>query len=225
MGVLKNVLYGLTLQTQLDILDIFPFIVMLSNVWKIHSSAGISRNFVGLSCISAAIFLVTSKNIKGCVSSFLKFFLTLILYFSIKFKFTLKSEKFRDTKWSLSIIPISIILSLFTFFDDNFKTFITNIGFWMNSLSIACQVMITKQSRRINLLYGYFPIYFICKFCYVYLLFIDAFKTTGTEMWFSWLNGVTTMLLSIDLVYFALNAKQKDDDFDLPIGQFGGFDY
>ncbi|KAK8842735.1 hypothetical protein M9Y10_025598 [Tritrichomonas musculus] len=225
MGVFKNLLSGLTLQMQLDILDVFPFIVMLSNVWKIHSSAGISRNFVGLSCISAAIFLITSKNIKGCISSFLKFFLTLLLYFSIKFKYPLKSEKFRDTKWSLLIIPISIFLSLFTFIDDNFKTFIINIGFWLNSLSIACQVLIIKQSRRINLLYGYFPIYFICKFCYVYLLFNQAFRTTGTEMWFNWLNGVATMLLSIDLVYFAYHAKQKDDDFDLPLGQFGAFDY
>lgn len=85
--------------------------------------------------------------------------------------------------------------------------------------------MITKQSRRVNLLYGYFPIYFICKFCYVYLLINQAFKTTGTEMWFNWLNGVSTMLLSIDLVYFAFHAKTKDDDFDLPIGQFGAFDY
>lgn len=44
-------------------------------------------------------------------------------------------------------------------------------------------------------------------------------------MWFNWLNGVATMLLSIDLVYFAYHAKQKDDDFDLPLGQFGAFDY
>lgn len=213
-----------TLQAELDILDILPFLVILSNIWKIRSSAGISRNYIGLSCISSFLFLFTSKYFVPGVLSFFKFLGILCIFILVAFKFPLKSERFKDPKWTFFIIPASVIFSLFTFIDDNFLCFIKNIGLWLKTLSLLCQVTLTKQSKRVNLLHQYLPVFCICQFCEVYLILNQAFRTTGTEMWFYWFNGVGILLLSIDLFFFVNHSKKKDDDFELPIGQFGNFD-
>ncbi|OHT15107.1 hypothetical protein TRFO_14463 [Tritrichomonas foetus] len=223
MNFFRDFAASFSYQMQLDILDILPFVIVLSNVWKIHSSAGISRHFVGFTCASAALSLITSRNVRGCFIAFTKFFLTLILYCSIKFKFPLKSDKFRDPKWTFLIIPVSLVLSLFAFPREGLKSYLSTVGHWFNAFAVACQVTVTKQSRRITLLSGYFVVFIICKYCTIYLMVNRAFNTSGSEMWYAFLCGATSMVLSIDLLYFAYYAKQRIDDFELPSGQFTDF--
>ena len=209
---------------QLDVLDAIPFVVLLANVWRVRSGAGISRSFLQYTCLSSGLYLITSKTAANFLVSSAKFAIVFLLYCSVTFKFPIKSDRFKDSHWTFLILPISLIMSIFSLSDGGIRDFLENFALLMNSMSISCQVSVIKQSRRTTLFIGFFPAFVLCKICSIYLLIKRAFSTEGTEMWCCWISGAIMLLMSIDMLYFSFRVKQRTDEIDLPIGVMNDFE-
>jgi hypothetical protein len=199
---------------------LIPFIILLTNVLGLHTSAGVSRHFVGFSCAGSALLTIASTRYSLIFVYIIRSIVTLILFLAVRFKYPLKSEQFRDAKHTVMIIPISVVLSLVAFYDRNLRAFLFYLGAWFAVFGIGCQVLVTKKSRRITVFKTHFPYCLGVLLPNVYGTLARAFLASGSEMWMLWLTGMTKLMLLIDLTYYVVYAKQRNDDFELP----GGFD-
>ena len=197
---------------------IVPFVVFLVNVLRMRTSAGISQRFVAFSATGAALLFITAKKWGVLVVYFAQFLVALFLFFAVRFKYHLKGERFRDPKSSVLVVPIAIAASLIAFYDADLRRFLAYLGLWLESLGLVCQVMVTKQSRRITTMNGYFGFVALPLAVRAIGLMRRAFTGVGSEMWTHWLNGMIVVLMTTDLSYYVMNAKIRNEDFDLPSG-------
>jgi hypothetical protein len=214
-------LSGLLASTALSAyLTLIPFAILLLNVLTLHTSAGVSRHFVGFSCAGSALLTFFSPGYSLIFAHFLRFGVTLVLFLAVRFKYPLKSGQFRDSVHTFAIAPLAIVLSIIAFYDRSLRAFLGYIGHWLSILAIACQILVTKKSRRITVFKTHFPFCVSLLFLTVYSSLVTSFRSDGSQMWTLWLTGFTKLVLLIDLTYYVVYAKQRNDDFDLP----GGFD-
>lgn len=199
-----------------DLVYTVSFVCMLSSVLNLRTSAGISQRFAGFSAVASALLFISSRKWGLFVIYLIEFIATISLFWCIRFKYYLKADRFRDHKISTFVVPASIVFGLIGFKDRNLKYVLRYIAIWFQSLSIGCQVSVTKRSRRITVLKGNALVCFIPFSFRIMCLFRRAFITHGTEMWTYWLNAMISMLLTIDFGYYVANAKTKNDDFELP---------
>lgn len=199
-----------------DLVYTVSFVCMLSNVLNLRTSAGISQRFVAFSSAASALLFISSRKWVLFLVYLIEFIATMALFSSIRFKYYLKAERFRDPSMSGFIVPISIVLGLIGFKDRNLRYVLRYMALWFQSLAIGCQVSVTKRSRRITVLKGSAIMCFIPFGFRIVCLLRRAFTTRGTEMWTYWLNAMISMLLIIDFGYYVSNAKTKNDDFELP---------
>jgi hypothetical protein len=103
------------------------------------------------------------------------------------------------------------------FWDGGMSDYIDVFGGWLGVLGIGCQVMVTKESRRISIFGGYYPMCFALILIHGAVVCHRAFQEGLVfAMWTRWLHGVTEIVLALDLFYYVLYAKRRNDDFELP---------
>lgn len=199
-----------------DLVYAVSFVYILSNVLTLRTSAGISQRFCGFSVGASALLFISSRKWILFLIYLVEFVATLALFCSVRFKYYLKGDRFRDEKMSGLIVPVAIVCSLIGLKDKNMKYVLRYMGLWFQSLAIGCQVLVTKKSKRVTVFKGAAILCFVPFVFRIICLFRRAFTTHGSEMWTYWLNAIISLLMTVDFGYYVANAKTRNDDFELP---------
>jgi hypothetical protein len=198
-------------------LTIVPFSMVLFSVLKLHTSAGVSRRCVTFTSFGSALISVSAANWKFRVFYFFRFVVAFFLFLVVRFKYSLKSERFGDPRSTFWFAPLSFVLALLALCDSGARSYLTALGMWLSTFAIACQVAVTKRTRRLTVFEGRFPLFFAIALGRGIAALWTAFEVSGAAMWTTWLTGVAAVVLSVDLLYFVIVAKHRSEEFDLPL--------
>jgi hypothetical protein len=202
-------------------LTIIPFTMVLVSVFKLHTSAGVSRRCLTFSWTGSALLALGSRSSKLRLFYLFRSLVTLALFFAVRFKYSLKSERFGDHRATGWLAPLSIGLALLAFWDSDVRSFVVALGMWLSTFAVACQALVTRRTRRITVFGGRFPLFFAIAVGRGLAALQTAFAVSGAAMWTAWLTGATGVALAVDLLYFVIDAKRRSDEFDLPPASFG----
>jgi hypothetical protein len=162
------------------------------------------------------LLLFTSSSWKVRFFSVIRFVICVILLFAVRFKYSLKSEKFGDPKLTLVIVPVAAALSLISFWDSGIRAYLAFLGRWLSTLAIACQAIVTKRTRRITVFKGRVPIFVLIAIGHFLIGFEKATTVSRSEMWTLSATGCVGIICAAHLLFFVFYAKRRNDEFDLP---------
>lgn len=192
-----------------------PFAVLAITVLHLRTSAGLSQKFVVFSVTGAILRIVTSRQMIFMLTNFTQFVSLLALLFAIRSWGPVTSGRFRDSPLAYVVVPMAVVFAIPALFDRGLRGFAADTGVWLQILAIGSQVFVTRQSRQVQVLGKSLTMFLPAFLLRVACLFHRAFETDGSEMWISWIGGMTALVLSIDIGYYAANARKRTE-FDLP---------
>jgi hypothetical protein len=167
-------------------LTVIPFGMVLGSVFRQRTSAGISRHCVSFSCAGSALLLFASSGLTLRLFYAIRLVLCLVLFCAVHFMFSLKSEKLRDPKLTLAIVPAAAALALVSFWDSGLREYIGFVGRWLSTLAIACQAIVTKRTRRVTVFNGRVPVFVLIAIVHFAVGFEKAATLRRSETWTLW---------------------------------------
>lgn len=200
-----------------DIISSFSYIILLKNVFRLRSTAGISKNYLIFSMIISVMQLIdacVSWQIYRVIIELILIGATVMVYATVTRMFPVRSERFRDNSKTLLItLAIAFVISLTVVFDGFMQMFVH----WMSALRLYCQYSLTINCRRTT----HFNWSFLLSLGTSQLVTSFAFlRASFTEtripvMCNFWLAGIINTLITVDFVFAVFNVRDTPDTFEL----------
>jgi hypothetical protein len=188
----------------LSLLKAISSAILIRDITKFRSAAGISLHFVSISCCATAFMILSSSFALNSLVLLIQLCSDVILWYVIQSGFPHGGDHIRALRYGF---PIVFILSVPATYYGSLFHLCRALALWLSVIGLACQVLLLMKSHNIIILNRFVPFFLGAAVLEVYTSLRQSFTVESPDAWVFWLTGIAKFLLCLDFLYYFVSAK------------------